>query len=1270
MDKFTYDMFYQIECPPIILSSVYHKHYGVIENIDKDSIEFSFNMNGSQEVSFDVYRDMDGHRCSLWNKIKSLRYIYIPSHHEYYKIDVTKEISDKTVKHITATSAGEYELSNKVIESLEINTEVDINRNETNDPKIPQYAANKFYNPKDPSNSILHRALSDKAPDWSIEYVDKTLCDLERTFSVSNQTVYDFLTNTIATEIRCLFKFDSVNRKISVYDLMNYCEKCGYRGEFTESCPNHIEDPQTHKWHVCGSTNIKMGYGKNTGIYISADNYASSITIDGDEGQVKNAFRVTGGDDLMDATIRNANPSGSQYIYQFSESDFEDMPEDLVEKLIAYNQKYQDAMPGYTELVDQYYHALTEYHYYKTTMMPRNNGDHWEAKTDYEKDKTCYVITLPSWCYLQCAQAGRSGNTEFDATRVTDGQIIEDGTVKWEVKKNIIEVPGAKTTHNTVIKPFLKNNKVYFDGHFYDSQSYVDRIVKNLVAIQVHPLLKVEVVEGSSRTVPALSKVGDRKNITWYGKFKITNTSKKDDTYTSETDVEATLSLCKTLEEHMKYMNDMVQKRIDRDDQTFTELWKLPPKEKEGKLTSSTTINCGFKPCYIYVNDETNDKSYVYNETISTTKYTLRERTKDEKTGNVTTKETMYPLNNVFVLNDNGFEFTKPSGSSESLDYVAKNEDDFREMLTRYSLDMLNGFAESYGGCQEVLIDQGINSLNAEFMTVELYENIYESYNMRLAYINEELVKREETVKKLYNEVKDEDTEGTPGLVQQLEARMKAINDSLNLYNEIGEDYVNILRAYIREGDYNNPNYISEGLSDTAQILDATQVLDKAKQELAKATELQYTLSDSLVNLLNDEKFAPFRDKFQLGDYIMCGDDEDLFKLRLVTLSYQFGSPTSVNVTFANATKVKNYFSDVQNVLAQASSIATSYNMVARQVEKNTDTTTEVDSWSEEGLSSSDVKISNNKKEEVIYNDSGIVIREYDEASDDYNPCQLKISRNKLMFTKDNWNSAALGLGELPYTYYDKDNKAWVQGEDYGLSAKFVNAGYISGTQIVGGEIVSDNYNEIIDEHHPTLEGSYINLRDGSFSLAGNSINGHKEGNEYKINIEMGSWQPQFGEWEVDNSGFIADNNAVLNPTRIALYGTTVSPAQIMLGQGTSDTASDIIIDGNSLRNDFQRKLTAGSNISITGTTISATDTTYSDFTGTDGTTDGTHGLVPAPTTTDIDFFLKGDGTWSTITPNDDLTLASSTWDGTNASLKDTITDILGRLDNLEQQQP
>jgi hypothetical protein len=74
-----------------------------------------------------------------------------------------------------------------------------------------------------------------------------------------------------------------------------------------------------------------------------------------------------------------------------------------------------------------------------------------------------------------------------------------------------------------------------------------------------------------------------------------------------------------------------------------------------------------------------------------------------------------------------------------------------------------------------------------------------------------------------------------------------------------------------------------------------------------------------------------------------------------------------------------------------------------------------------------------------------------------------------------------------------------------------------------------------------------------------------------------------------------------------------------------------------------QGTLTAGSNISISNGTISATDTTYSAFTGATSQAAGAAGLVPAPTTTDVDKYLKGDGTWGAVSGGGIQNTATST---------------------------
>lgn len=113
---------------------------------------------------------------------------------------------------------------------------------------------------------------------------------------------------------------------------------------------------------------------------------------------------------------------------------------------------------------------------------------------------------------------------------------------------------------------------------------------------------------------------------------------------------------------------------------------------------------------------------------------------------------------------------------------------------------------------------------------------------------------------------------------------------------------------------------------------------------------------------------------------------------------------------------------------------------------------------------------------------------------------------------------------------------------------------------------------------------------------------------------------------------YCSDNSKLYIWYKDQWYEKTVSGGG---GGGTSYTAGDgIDITNNTISVDtdtIQEKLTAGTNITISENTISATDTTYSNFTGTDGTSSGTSGLVPAPTTTDIDKFLKGDGTWTSV---------------------------------------
>lgn len=127
---------------------------------------------------------------------------------------------------------------------------------------------------------------------------------------------------------------------------------------------------------------------------------------------------------------------------------------------------------------------------------------------------------------------------------------------------------------------------------------------------------------------------------------------------------------------------------------------------------------------------------------------------------------------------------------------------------------------------------------------------------------------------------------------------------------------------------------------------------------------------------------------------------------------------------------------------------------------------------------------------------------------------------------------------------------------------------------------------------------------------------------------------PATSEKVVDGSTFYCSDTSKLYVfykdtwyERKALGGGGGGGGSYTAGTGIDITDDTISVDTTTI----QEKLTAGTNVTISDNTISATDTTYSAFTGTDGTTAGSAGLVPAPATTDTDKYLKSDGTWATV---------------------------------------
>lgn len=325
MAKILIDKNRQLITPTLLLKRRNLETIGIIPNVS--NVNLVVNFSSADEISFEVYKYINGELNPLWDEIESLKVVYLQEQDENFEISVNVVDNEGTTKNVTGTSLCEAELSNVFLYEVEINTQKDSDNEDYTKPSV-------FCNVNDKKHSIVHRIL-EKVPHYKIGHVDTSLASRVRNFSINGSSIYSFLTGEFSEQFGCICKFDSTTRTINFYDLENRC--------LNPNCTSTSRRIGTALFcPYCGSKDIAYGYGKDTSIFVTNENIAQEISMESETGSLKNCFRVSGGDDNMTAAFININPNGSQYIYYFNDSQLNDMPETLREKLHSYQDMYHE----------------------------------------------------------------------------------------------------------------------------------------------------------------------------------------------------------------------------------------------------------------------------------------------------------------------------------------------------------------------------------------------------------------------------------------------------------------------------------------------------------------------------------------------------------------------------------------------------------------------------------------------------------------------------------------------------------------------------------------------------------------------------------------------------------------------------------------------------------------------------------------------------------------------------------------------------------------
>ena len=383
-----------VEMPTLLLMN---RSFRIIGDIHfYDNWRMLLEGNGLDEIVFDVHKYVDGILCPVWDDLIDLKIVDVDG---FGRFEISVEYTDntETVKSVHGFSL-ETELAQIGLYEFHVNDE------EAADMEITEYSRDNydsegnfipttFYNPKDTEHSLLNRVLADKAPHWGIGYVTPWIAldeesqpeesdKFKRTYTANGETIYDFLTGTVSEESNVVFVFDTVNRLVNCYSL---CD---------------CTDQETGEV-LC------RGIGDDTFIYVDKVNLADEISISSDKDSVKNCFRIEGGDDVITDMVRAVNMNGSNYIYQFADFQYNDMSEELRNKLQEYQETMsskdmQDAYYGNGDIIDNFINGgitlqvASELDALYVLKICKDNGVKTDGAGTNGYDWTsCYVGILP-----------------------------------------------------------------------------------------------------------------------------------------------------------------------------------------------------------------------------------------------------------------------------------------------------------------------------------------------------------------------------------------------------------------------------------------------------------------------------------------------------------------------------------------------------------------------------------------------------------------------------------------------------------------------------------------------------------------------------------------------------------------------------------------------------------------------------------------------------------------------------------------------------------
>ena len=425
----------------------------------------------------------------------------------------------------------------------------------------------------------------------------------------------------------------------------------------------------------------------------------------------------------------------------------------------------------------------------------------------------------------------------------------------------------------------------------------------------------------------------------------------------------------------------------------------------------------------------------------------------------------------------------------------------------------------------------------------DIYEPLVDSYNIELDALD--------------NSVEDPDVPGTFDGIKEVQRKIQLINDTCNIFKwikgnfqpSVASEMLRELACYWIEGDYTNNNIkILESTTPAEEMELCQELYESGQRELEKISSPKLTFDIEANDLSRNIEFKDQMNALQLGSIITVEKEEGVWYFpALIEMSFDLDHNGDLTLGFATSLKLDEVTFTIADLISKSA-------VTTKKVEANWGNFTNYSKDKDFIMNVTNAPLdltlraatANMVNQEFTVDDTGILGRKRSTTVGDiFDPEQIRMTNNVIMFTNNSWETIKTALGKITYTESIPGGGS-VTRTAYGLIADTIIGNLILGSAMK----IQNNLSTVI------IDVNGIMIKHGLNTV----FRADTEGNVYLDGyITSDALQAYAKKQDGTNGGF----GYILTPTQFSMGAATVIDGQVTItSEYLGCNSSGITING------------------------------------------------------------------------------------------------------------